>query len=64
MVTTTVRRYLRQERLVPSGFMNALEFVVLYVRDAIVEPNVGRKCGQRLRAAAAHLGLVHPVGEC
>jgi F-type H+-transporting ATPase subunit a len=43
VVTTTVRRYLRQERLVPSGFMNALEVVVEFVRDGIVEPNVGRK---------------------
>jgi len=39
----TVRRFLRQERLVPTGFMNALEAVVLYVRDTIVEPNLGRK---------------------
>ena len=43
VVTTTVRRYLRQDRLVPSGFMNALEIVVEFVRDGIVEPNVGRK---------------------
>ena len=43
IVTTTVRRYLRQDRLVPSGFMNALEIVVEFVRDGIVEPNVGRK---------------------
>jgi F-type H+-transporting ATPase subunit a len=42
-VTWTVRRYLRQDRLVPSGFMNVLETVVLYVRDSIVEPNVGKK---------------------
>jgi len=28
---------------VPSGFMNALEFVVEFVRDEIVQPNVGRK---------------------
>jgi len=39
----TVRRYLRQDRLVPSGFTNALEAVVLFVRDSMVEPNVGRK---------------------
>lgn len=39
----TVRRYLRQQRLVPSGFTNALEAVVEFVRDTIVEPNVGRK---------------------
>jgi F-type H+-transporting ATPase subunit a len=43
VVTATVRRYLRQDRLVPSGFMTALEVVVEFVRDGIVEPNVGRK---------------------
>jgi F-type H+-transporting ATPase subunit a len=43
LVTVTVRRYVRQDRLIPSGFMNALEYVVLFIRDSIVEPNVGRK---------------------
>lgn len=43
IVTWTVRRYLKQDRLVPSGFMNALEAVVEYVRDSIVRPNVGNK---------------------
>jgi F-type H+-transporting ATPase subunit a len=43
IITWAVRRYLRQERLVPSGFMNALEAVVEYVRDSIVLPNVGQK---------------------
>ena len=43
LVTLTVRRYLRQDRHIPSGFMNALEFIVLYVRDNIAEPNVGKK---------------------
>jgi F-type H+-transporting ATPase subunit a len=43
LITGAVRRYLRQERLVPSGFMNALEFVVEYVRDEIVRTNVGSK---------------------
>lgn len=43
LVTGATRRYLRQERLVPAGFMNALEFVVLFIRDSIVAPNVGRK---------------------
>src|SRR6187431_2171826 len=43
VITTTVRRYLRQDRLVPTGFMSALEIVVEFVRDGIVEPNVGRK---------------------
>src|SRR5438105_4634653 len=43
IVTWTVRRYLKQERLVPSGFMNALEWVVEFVRDDIAQPNVGQK---------------------
>ena len=42
-ITTAVRRYLRQDRLVPGRFMNALEFVVEFIRDAIVLPNVGAK---------------------
>jgi F-type H+-transporting ATPase subunit a len=43
LVTLAVRRYVRQERLIPSGFMNALEAVVEFVRDTIVQPNVGSK---------------------
>jgi F-type H+-transporting ATPase subunit a len=43
VVTLTVRRYLRQDRLIPSGFTNGLEAVVEFVRDSIVQPNVGRK---------------------
>jgi F-type H+-transporting ATPase subunit a len=43
VVIAVVRRYVRQERPVPSGFMNALEAIVVYVRDEIVQPNVGRK---------------------
>jgi F-type H+-transporting ATPase subunit a len=43
VVTTMVRRYLAQGRLVPSGGMNALEAGVEFVRDAIVLPNVGKK---------------------
>jgi F-type H+-transporting ATPase subunit a len=43
VVTGAVRRYLASGRPVPSGFMNALEAVVVYVRDEIVQPNVGRK---------------------
>ena len=38
-----MRRYLKQDRLVPSGFMNALEAIVEFVRDSIVLPNVGQK---------------------
>ena len=43
LVTVTTRRYLRQERLVPSGLMGGLEFIVQFVRDSIVLPNVGPK---------------------
>jgi len=43
IITWTVRRYLRQDRLVPSGFANALELSVEFIRDTIVEPNVGSK---------------------
>ena len=42
-VTLVVRRSLKAGRPVPTGFMNGLEAVVLYVRDEIVQPNVGRK---------------------
>ena len=43
VVTWAVRRYLKQARPIPSGFMNALEAIVEYVRDSIVLPNVGKK---------------------
>ena len=43
VITWVVRRYLKQERLIPSGFMNALEAVVEFVRDEIAQPNVGKK---------------------
>jgi F-type H+-transporting ATPase subunit a len=42
-VTTIVRRYLKSGPQVPTGPMNALEAVVTYVRDEIVQPNVGKK---------------------
>ena len=43
LVIFTVRRYLRQDRLVPAGLMVPLEALVEFVRDTMVEPNVGRK---------------------
>ena len=42
-ITMTIRRYLKQDRLVPSGFMNALESIVEYLRDSVVQPCVGDK---------------------
>src|SRR4029077_2580418 len=43
VVTVVVRRYLKQDRLIPSGLMNGLEAVVVFVRDDITQPNVGKK---------------------
>jgi F-type H+-transporting ATPase subunit a len=43
VVTTIVRRYLKQGGLVPSGPMNLLELTVEWVRDTVVLPNVGKK---------------------
>jgi F-type H+-transporting ATPase subunit a len=43
VVTITVRRFLKQERPIPIGFMNALEALVEFIRDSIALPNVGKK---------------------
>ena len=43
IVTAVVRRYIRQDRLIPTGLMGVLEIVVEFVRDSIVQPNVGKK---------------------
>jgi F-type H+-transporting ATPase subunit a len=42
-ITWVVRRYLKQDRLVPTGFMSVVELAVEFIRDTIVEPNVGHK---------------------
>src|SRR5476651_950357 len=39
VVTWVVRKYLRQGRLVPTGFMGVLEALVEFIRDEIVQPN-------------------------
>ena len=41
VVTTLVRRYVRQERLVPTGPMTALESVVEFLRDSVIQPSLG-----------------------
>jgi F-type H+-transporting ATPase subunit a len=43
VVTLLVRRYLRQPNPVPAGMMNGLEFFVEFIRDEVVQPNVGSK---------------------
>ena len=42
VITVTVRKYLAQDRKIPSGFMNALEALVEFVRDSIALPNFGK----------------------
>ena len=42
-ITWTVRKYLKQETPIPSGFMTVIETVVQFIRDSIVLPNVGKK---------------------
>jgi F-type H+-transporting ATPase subunit a len=43
VITMATRTYLKQDRRVPSGFMNGLEWLVQSIRDSIVLPNVGPK---------------------
>ena len=43
VLSWTVRRYVKQGRQVPTGFANALEYLVELIRDGIVLPNVGKK---------------------
>ena len=43
VVIIPVRKYVRKKKPVPSGWMNALESVVKFIRDSIVQPNVGSK---------------------
>ena len=43
VITLATRRYLSQERRIPTGFMNALEWLAQAIRDSIVLPNIGSK---------------------
>jgi|TARA_B100000315_G_scaffold135486_1_gene124789 F-type H+-transporting ATPase subunit a len=38
-----VRRYMKKEKPVPSGWMNVIEAIVAFIRDSIVKPNIGSK---------------------
>ena len=42
-VIVPVRRFLSGDRSVPTGWMNALEIIIQFIRDSIVKPNVGPK---------------------
>lgn len=43
VITITVRKYLAQDKRVPTGFMNVIEAMVEFIRDSIALPNVGKK---------------------
>jgi F-type H+-transporting ATPase subunit a len=43
VITWSVRRYLKQDRLIPTGLMNGIEAIVEFIRDEIVQPNVGAR---------------------
>ena len=43
IVILPVQQFIKQKKLIPVGLMNLLEFIVTFVRDTIVKPNVGSK---------------------
>ena len=43
LVIIPVRRFLNSGKIVPSGWVNAIEAIVKFIRDSIVQPNVGDK---------------------
>ena len=43
IITTVVRRYLRQDRMVPSGPMAAFEILIDFLRETVFRPNLGSK---------------------
>src|SRR6476620_3534265 len=57
LVTVPVRKFLRQDRPIPTGFMTVLEIIVEFVRDSIVEPNVGRKWTKTWTPTVLPIGL-------
>ena len=42
-VIIPIQKYLQKNKPIPSGWMNVLEIVVKFVRDSIVQPNIGSK---------------------
>jgi F-type H+-transporting ATPase subunit a len=42
-ITAIVRRYIRQQRLIPNGPANVLEIGVEFIRDTVAAPNLGAK---------------------
>ena len=42
-VIVPVQKFVKQNKLIPSGLINFIEIIVTFVRDTIVKPNVGSK---------------------
>ena len=42
-VIIPIQKYMKKETPVPSGWMNAIETIVSFIRDSIVKPNIGSK---------------------
>ena len=42
-VIIPIRKYMKKEKPIPSGWMNAIEAIVSFIRDSIVKPNIGSK---------------------
>ena len=42
-VIIPIRKYMKKERPVPTGWMNVIEAIVSFIRDSIVKPNIGPK---------------------
>ena len=42
-VIIPVQKFVKQNKLIPSGLINFIEIIVTFVRDTIVKPNVGSK---------------------
>ena len=42
-VIVPIQKYMKKEKPVPSGWMNAIEAIVSFIRDSIVKPNIGTK---------------------
>lgn len=41
--TTVAKAYRRREGMAPTGFQNAMEPLILFVRDEVVKPSIGEK---------------------
>jgi F-type H+-transporting ATPase subunit a len=62
-ITWLVRRFIRQERPIPSRPMSALEIAIEFVRDGIVEPNVGHRWSRTWTPLVLTLFLFILVGN-